>query len=57
MASLKSRRTTIVCVLTFQVILIVLFAIFVKYHYNADSLTPGSQVDHDHLDDSYPSKC
>lgn len=56
MTSVKSRRTAIVCILTFEVILVILYAIFVKYHHNADSSTPRAQLEFNDLDANYSSK-
>lgn len=54
MVSEKSPRTAIVCVLTFQIIIIVLFAIFVKYGKDSDAKT--EKVDTEELDTMYPCK-
>lgn len=42
--------------LTLQVFLIILFAIFVDYSPDADAKTPEGQIDNEHLNDTYPSK-
>lgn len=56
MVSEKSPRTAIVCVLTFQIVLIVLFAIFVKYGKDSDARTSKDQFDNEDLDTMYPCK-